>query len=322
MNIKTVVAKDAADFVNHIRLSHEIWQMGNADPNRQSREIWGFRGQQNTEWGLIPSAFRESGTTLGYKPDSGPPPLKKNKAAQKRLERFAVMDFVFFTDRIGLPVPGDGQHFRLPRRLIRASENHEDTWPLDFELETLALAQHHGVPTRLLDFSHNPIVAAYFACYGAWAEMGKPSIHTSHSNPRKLAVWAVHLPLIFSAARKAWRRDDRPRIIMVTVPRAVNTFLHQQDGFFLVDLEADSKNYPPLEEAIEAIYLDLPESEKNNFSSDVVIKLELEWTYVPEVLNILWNEFFHGARLQPTYDKSVEALEDYRALNWCPTEEG
>jgi len=64
-------------------------------------------------------------------------------------------------------------------------------------VDYLALIQHHGGPTRLLDFTHSFYVACFFA------------LESAHSDA---AVWAVNLSKLRQAAarKEAWRDLQRP----------------------------------------------------------------------------------------------------------------
>jgi hypothetical protein len=103
-------------------------------------------------------------------------------------------------------------------------------------LELLAALQHQGVPTRLLDFSHNALVSLWFAVEEKRDGKGKPRpdadgrIIIAQSNGREISSdWErdPELPWI-SEAPEDWDRD-----INIWTPPPIDPRMSRQQGCFV-----------------------------------------------------------------------------------------
>ena len=147
----TIEVDDVALWVKCVLL---LWGMESPSscclPTVQRRVPWVFRGQRAANWELS-SSYERARDRLGLS--------TLNERLSRISEYTALEEF-------------------------KRNASHLLTREPSCQLEWLALMQHYGAPTRLLDFTESPFVALYFALDGRKAEATNASRSRSQMKNR------------------------------------------------------------------------------------------------------------------------------------------
>ena len=266
--------------------------------------VWLFRGHADADWELLPSVLRKD-SKLTHHPEKPPGPYA-TMLDQVDVEASQVLRFADIANQQGLAIPGG---WNTARRLLSGACSSETMFP-PFELwDLFALAQHHGVPTRLLDWSHKPLTAAYFAAHGATQMLNEKKLRESQC----LGVWALNTTAV-------WRNPPaKEAVYVVDPPRHGNLNLIAQDGVFTVHTDAWASQAPPQCEPFDSTVARLYPDPARHIGRAKMRLLTLPARKARKLLVRLEAEGISASALFPGYDGVVRSLSEeitHNQLAW------
>jgi hypothetical protein len=283
--VETLVFNTADELLAALHPDRRYWNPG-------GRGRWLFRGQGDARWKLLPTAYRAD----VWKRFDGSELLEDHNARVDREAQY-IRNFMNKADRSGLLVPDD-HAIRSIRQFVDQSESLRP-WPSPALRALAALAQHHRIPTRLLDWTWKPHVAAYFAAEHFLDDGPKPE---------RGCIWAFKSNFAALEVAMPGHENRDERIVLVPAPQATNRNLSAQAGTFTLDLADEMM---PLEDLVGTADV----SKANDYAHrnrPLLFKFEFPADVAIPLLRLLDHDGINAATVFPGYDGVVRAMREER----------
>lgn len=302
--IETIELRTASEVFRYLEPADSRW-------GQRADLKWVFRGAWDAGWQLLPSAWRPA-------PDY-PPALqairdRDDHAIETEIQKLtaedgdwirqselfrhtfsewtAITEFIRFADELGLDPPTFNDVSQsLALYLARQAFNGID--PYFAAGIDAAGAQHFGIPTRLLDWSLDPLTALFFA-------VSDSAVATIDSD--NLAVWALQIVRFLDPGP-----DNKEPIAFVYPFRGPNEFLRAQRGGFTLVKDPEefyiaNGRWPTVDDALASS--NWPHAEKPQ-----LIKCVIPRSVASELQRILWRRGISKAHLQPTLANAADGIK-------------